>query len=949
MGEAKQGRVANRTSPHQLKDRLRASLERAADRVLERFLESMPDFYFEETDPDTQLAHLTALVASEASGLSQQLTLTSDNGGTWTFLHETSYPGQLGEMVRRLPRDRPLSSATVHTSLDGKLVLDVFELGQRALVSPDSPHLGALVERAPESERAAFRDHLLGCTEHYVSTTTGERGLAHYRLVARVRRSGNAELEVEAKEGGYALRLCLEGGGARLLFERVSHYLGRKSLDIQRAHVATFEFRGRSQRLISFLAAPVGDGRWSEEISSDLRRLPYLDRATLELWEQSGDWTLVEAEVITALIRLAHQKLSPRNPLAFSRSRVVEMVIRNASLARSIARAFQDKFRPGSEEYTPPDLSAWIRKQVDRDDDRKVLTTLLEAVHQSLRTNLYLEQRQSLAIRLAPDLLSQPGEPLPFGVFFVHGRDFDGFHVRFQDVARGGLRLVCPRGSEQYALESERLYDEALGLAQAQQLKNKDIPEGGAKAVVLVTPSARATRCAQSFADALLDLTSPDPAVTERLVDYYGAPELLYLGPDENVSDELIEWVVERARHRFYSLPAAFMSSKPGAGINHKAYGITSEGVTVFLDVALRRLGIDPKQQPFTVKLTGGPDGDVGGNEIKILLRDYPETVKIVGIADGSGCAEDPQGLKAEELMRLVTISQPIASFDPSQLSPEGRLFSLDQPEGLRRRNTLHNRLKADAFIPAGGRPRTIHSENWREFLDHQGRPTSPLIVEGANLFLTDTARRRLGEHGVSIVKDSSANKCGVICSSFEILASMMLTEDEFLERKERFVGEVIERLRGLARAEAELLFREREHRPDSDLPELSIRLSGAILEATEAVAEAQLGKGTDALLRRYLPATLLEFAETRLEQVPASYRQRIVACSLASRIVYREGLTYLESMPRPAIAELAARYLEQELRVEKLVAQVMASELPEREAVAELLREGGPRAGLRR
>ena len=70
-----------------------------------------------------------------------------------------------------------------------------------------------------------------------------------------------------------------------------------------------------------------------------------------------------------------------------------------------------------------------------------------------------------------------------------------------------------------------------------------------------------------------------------------------------------IDWIVSRAAQRGYSIPAAFMSSKPRAGINHKEYGVTSEGVNVFLDTALRRaLGIDPTTTPFTIKMTGGPD-----------------------------------------------------------------------------------------------------------------------------------------------------------------------------------------------------------------------------------------------------------------------------------------------------------------------------------------------------
>lgn len=127
-------------------------------------------------------------------------------------------------------------------------------------------------------------------------------------------------------------------------------------------------------------------------------------------------------------------------------------------------------------------------------------------------------------------------------------------------------------------------------------------------------------------------------------------------------------------------------------------------------------------------------------------------------------------------------------------------------------RNTMHNRVKADAFIPAGGRPATINDSNWNRFLvNGQGgakAASSRLIVEGANLFLTPGARAALSKYCV-IVKDSSANKCGVICSSFEIMASMLLSSSEFLGIKEEFVTQVLDRLRTLARREAQLMFRE--------------------------------------------------------------------------------------------------------------------------------------------
>lgn len=64
------------------------------------------------------------------------------------------------------------------------------------------------------------------------------------------------------------------------------------------------------------------------------------------------------------------------------------------------------------------------------------------------------------------------------------------------------------------------------------------------------------------------------------------------------------------------------------------------------------------------MKLTGGPDGDVAGNMIKILARDYGARARIVGIADGVGCAEDPDGLDHTELLRLFGESKAIGDFN---------------------------------------------------------------------------------------------------------------------------------------------------------------------------------------------------------------------------------------------------------------------------------------------
>ena len=101
--------------------------------------------------------------------------------------------------------------------------------------------------------------------------------------------------------------------------------------------------------------------------------------------------------------------------------------------------------------------------------------------------------------------------------------------------------------------------------------------------------------------------------------------------------------------------------------------------------------------------------------------------------------------------------------------------------------------------------------------------------------------------------------------------------------------------------------------------------------------------------MKTYLPAVLHEtVGEQFFERIPPAYLTRVIASVLASHIVYREGLDWFEQMPERAIAELAVRYLHAEESIRQLVEQVSNSDLPDRDRIAELLREGGVGAALR-
>ncbi len=959
--------------PSAVIEKVTNSLRLTAEDTVPWFLEQMPLMYFQDTDEETQLAHLRAIIAEKASGRPIELTLRSDDATEWTFMRPRDYPGVLAEVLADLPWDVTLQAAKIHTAEDGNLVLDTFIFGEPAQFSKNHEQYESRVnttlayakENKLQWSEEQIRDYFTVCSEDYALTITPLRMAKHWQLVQSLTGTDGTTVALEKESDPTLSRIivAVSNSTRRSMLQRLATRLSKSNINIHRAYLDSVDDGNNGWITLVGCVVQGPDGGsidenselW-KEIRADLLRLKWLDPRAVRLGYDMPELNLETAEIITALHDIVYQSLVKKNPYAFSPTRLDSLSRKNIDISLAIANLLKERFNPAN---PIQDSSYFSRREsilqtidstVDLEDARTMFNKMIDAIDSVKRTNLFIEDRYALAFRIDAAFLSSENRPeCPFGVFFVHGRDFNGFHVRFRDIARGGVRAIHPRGVEQFAREQERLYDEAYNLAFAQQLKNKDIPEGGSKAAILVHPTGRVSRSVKAFVNSLLDLITPEEKTKAQIVDRLDQNELIYLGPDENITPKLIDWVVDRARRRGYPMPTALMSSKPGAGINHKEYGVTSEGVVVFLDTALRASGINPDKDIFTIKITGGPDGDVAGNGIRILHREYGNRAKILGIADGSGCGEDPDGLNHDELLRLFKEALPISSFDKTKLGPDGKISSIDDPEGVNLRNTMHDRIESDAFIPCGGRPATIHGGNWKNYLKADGSPSSPLIVEGANLFLTPEARHELSNAGTLILKDSSANKCGVICSSFEIGACMLLNEEQFMDIKEEFVDQVLVRLRELARSEAALLARLHQHHPHSPLPEMSIRISKIMSRVSDSVIDYWKKMSSDQqdrlkrLVREHFPQVLLDqVGETLWTKMPEIYLQSMMAKSLAARIVYREGIEYLETMEDADLADLALRYLDLEEERENLTTEILKSDLQYKDRVAALLHDAG-------
>lgn len=697
--------------------------------------------------------------------------------------------------------------------------------------------------------------------------------------------------------------------------------------------------------------------------------------------------------LLRAMNVFIHQSLVHVDPNLYTLDTIQEDLCRHPELTAKLCEAFDAKFNPDLYNY---DTYVRVRDSLlnalakldtgneETDTRRKnVLKQGLSFIHHTLKTNFFRLNFTALSFRLDPKFLDEiPFDrqrkfpELPFGIFFIKGMHFFGFHIRFRNTARGGLRTIIMEHSEHIAAERNNVFTECYNLAYTQQMKNKDIPEGGAKGLIFVTPFQQIDSEARILEDELRDSGMPSEEIfkkiftfrkeqkmdflyqsqrsyieslvtlvnctadgqmrAKRIIDYWKRPEYLYLGPDENMFDPMIVWVANFAKKYDYKPGGSFISGKPRYGINHKEYGVTSLGVNVYLEAILKYIGIDPYKHEFTVKMTGGPDGDVAGNEICNLYHLYPKTAKLIALADGTGTIFEPKGLDLETLVGMFKRGEGIR-FYPAEKLTEGA-FLLDkftkrsetplvQQTLLWTRNNgdlkqewlsssemnqllrinVH-KTRADVFIPAGGRPRTLNESNYKSFLDDTGRPTARAIVEGANLYLTQKARRALEELGVLIIKDSSANKTGVICSSFEVLCGLALGDEMFYENRETLIHEIKDRLKRCAELEADLLLS--THRKTGKyLTDISDLISARINQYTDQLLAylesiSMENFGNDVFMRCYLsyclPTLRNKFRNEILHNVPEPHKEAIISAHVAAQTVYERGLEW-----QPTIVEI--------------------------------------------
>ena len=314
----------------------------------------------------------------------------------------------------------------------------------------------------------------------------------------------------------------------------------------------------------------------------------------------------------------------------------------------------------------------------------------------------------------------------------------------------------------------------------------------------------------------------------------------------------------------------------------------------------------------MTKFLTGGPDGDLGSNEVLM------GTEKIVGIVDGSGTLYDPEGLDRDALLKLVKSRSTVDRYG-GRFSDQGFFVPVDATDvtlpdgtqiasGMKLRNEFHLNpmVKADYFVPCGGRPESVNLENVHKMFDEEGKLRFPHIIEGANLFITEPARHVLEDAGCILFKDASTNKGGVTSSSLEVLAALSfddvnfkkdMTSDrdgKFSEFYQTYVDEIIERVEKNARNEFEIIWKQGLD-TGRRRSELTIELSEAMNNLFDVILASSLYQKETVrknVLLAYFPKTLVDRIgyDKLCERIPPTFLKAAFAKFLAAQYYYEKG-----------------------------------------------------------
>ncbi|HUC56958.1 MAG TPA: NAD-glutamate dehydrogenase [Streptosporangiaceae bacterium] len=544
---------------------------------------------------------------------------------------------------------------------------------------------------------------------------------------------------------------------------------------------------------------------WSGEIEDDSFNALVLDAGLS--WRQ-------------AVVLRAYAKYLRQTGTMFSQTYIAQVLSHNPVITRQLIRLFESRFDPDMQsgvsersEALAEEIAGGLDEVASLDEDR-ILRAYLGLVMATRRTNYFralpgsAEPLRYLVFKLDARAVPDLPAPRPKYEMFVYAPRFEGVHLRFASVARGGLRWSDRR---------EDFRTEILGLAKAQEVKNSVIVPSGAKGgfVCKQLPdpadreahAAEVKSCYQMFIKAMLDVTDNLRAGVvvppERVVRLDGDDPYLVVAADKGTatfSDTANEIALERG----FWLGDAFASGG-SAGYDHKKMGITARGAWESVKFHFTTLGVDVGVTDFTVSGIGDMSGDVFGNGM--LLSEH---IKLVAAFDHRHVFLDPDPDPAASFLeRRRLFEQPRSSWDDYDrgliaagggvwprsaksvsLSPQVRavLGLADGVTSLSPDQLINAILQAPVDLLWNGGIGTYVKATGQSHADVGDRTNDAVRVdasqlrcrvigEGGNLGLTQEARIEYSLGGGLVNTDFIDNSAGVDTSDHEVNIKILLDE----------------------------------------------------------------------------------------------------------------------------------------------------------------------------
>jgi glutamate dehydrogenase (NAD(P)+) len=283
---------------------------------------------------------------------------------------------------------------------------------------------------------------------------------------------------------------------------------------------------------------------------------------------------------------------------------------------------------------------------------------------------------------------------------------------------------------------------ECVRLARAMTLKNAaaGLPHGGGKSVLYGDPRmppARKEALVRAFAHALRNETA------------------YIFGPDMGTDETCMGWVHDEIG-RAVGRPAVL------GGIPLDELGATGWGLRHAAEVAVRYCG-GLKLAGARVAVQGF--GAVGKHAARFLAD---QGAILVAASDSEGTIHEPDGLDVAALIALKEAGRSVGA--------SGRGRRLDRDAVLD--------VECDIWIPAA-RPDVVREDNVH-------RLRTRLVLEGANIPLTEAAETALHDKGVVVVPDFIANAGGVICAAMEYRGATQAAAFDAIQEKIRANTEAV-------------------------------------------------------------------------------------------------------------------------------------------------------------